>query len=247
MFSRIFRRLRRRHSPTRIVLVPPDLNLRDSFASPFPHVSEGGYTLYYELELLQRKRAEKEKHNITISTLRAHAHSQAQTQTPGASSSRHRQPSRSTSQHQQSQNSRRHDTTKSTRSHRPGLENIPEMSPIRPHRSVRKRKKIKDLRQVMETQAAEQARMMLSTNQLDTPGTALSRLPSSSYGHGTVETPPTTMEDFVEDGFLIAVNFKNDAGTNIERFNAGSSDPSDRSPSLSSYYTARSHFSVHSR
>ncbi|KAG6878849.1 hypothetical protein C0992_007158 [Termitomyces sp. T32_za158] len=247
MLSSILRRLRRRQSQTRVVLVPPELNLRDSFASPFPHVSEGGYTLYYELELLQRKRTEKEKHNITISatkSLRTHALSYSQAQTPGASSSRHRQPLKSMPQYHQQQDSRRHGTTKSTGSHRLGLEKIPEMSPGRPHRSVRKRKKMKNLRQVMETQAAEQQRIMMSLTELDTPGTALSRLASSSCGHGTMDTPPKTVEDFAEDEFWTIVNFKNsDDRSDSERVNSDSSDPFGRPLSTSSYHTARSHLS----
>ncbi|KAG6888255.1 hypothetical protein C0995_009456 [Termitomyces sp. Mi166 len=251
MLSDIFRLLRRRKSQPRAVLVPPDPS-RDSFASPFPHVSEGGYTLYYELELLQRKRAEKEmQKNITISAprpFRAHTSSSSYShaQTPGASSSHHhslRPPSMS----QQHQNARRHDTTKAPRSRRSRLEKTPEGSPGRPRRSVRKRKKIKNFRQVMETQAAEQQRtMILLTDQTDTPGTALSRLASSSCGHGTMDTPPTTVEDLIEDELGAVVNFKkHDDRSDRERVDANSRDPFDskRPESISSYHTAMSHFS----
>ncbi|KAG5337816.1 hypothetical protein C0989_008681 [Termitomyces sp. Mn162] len=242
MLSKIFKRLRRRKSQPR-VLVPPDLSLRDSFASPFPHVSEGGYTLYYELELLQQKRAEKER-NITISaskTLRGRA-SYSQTQTPGASSSRNPRPPPSMPQ-QHRQNSRRHDMTKPARSHRQGVEKIPEASPGCPYRSVRKRKKIKNLRQVMEIQAAEQDRRVLLTDQMDTPGTELSQLASSSCGHGTADTPPTTVEDLTDELGAV-VNFrKNIDRSDSERVDPKPSDPFDRPESVSSYYTARSQLS----
>ncbi|KAG6840844.1 hypothetical protein C0991_003791 [Blastosporella zonata] len=70
MFATLLRRLRRQKSQRRAALIPPDLSLRDSFRSSFPRISDGGYSLYYELELLSRKRAYREAQNLRIPTTR---------------------------------------------------------------------------------------------------------------------------------------------------------------------------------
>ncbi|KAG6818987.1 hypothetical protein H0H93_016607 [Arthromyces matolae] len=239
MLSNIFQRLRRHksHHKPRVVLVPPNLSQRDSFSSPFPQVSHGGYSLYYELQILERKRAEKELRDLTISKPRPiryfHKPSHFLSQTPGASSSH--TPLHHIKQHSHAPSSRSDPSRKSKKSRRlglgPGLERISEASFGPTYRSLRKRKKIKDFRQVVQVQAFElDSELGLSmAPEVDTPETGYSNLASSSHDHGTVDTPPTTVEDLPVLNFEEDDDCRSDAGYDFER-----------PESASSYYTARS-------
>ncbi|KAG6827951.1 hypothetical protein H0H92_009859 [Tricholoma furcatifolium] len=232
MLSSITRRLRRQKARPVTALLPPDLCLRDSLiASPFPHVAEGGYRLYYEL---QQRRAHTEAHSMFITTPKPlHSHAplppNIQTRTPNASSSRHfitsppPIPPRSALRPQAG-------TKPTTKTRRSGLGRISEASlvPPRQQRSIRKRKKNENIRQMVKAQAAE-VEEASPTDYASTVQSSLFASTRSSNGHGTVDTPPTTVED-LDEVVCIAINFKD-------------YDPFDRPDSRSSYHTARTHFS----
>ncbi|KAF8062199.1 hypothetical protein FPV67DRAFT_1672680 [Lyophyllum atratum] len=257
MFATVVSRVRRtlRRQKSRHQLQPPDLRRWSDFMNPFPHVSPGGYRLYYETHGIPEPKALPTHDPASVSTPRRPTprprRQNASSPSSSPASSSLVQPPLpgvqvpfppSLPEPSKTPSSRRRDVKNTTRT----LSTIPETStgtqnvriPALSNTSSLRRRRRRLLRTPsVERDFPSRAPTIASIRTADLDG--FSSESSSSQSHiYSVDTPPTTVEGLEDEDLSSPVSAKDGA-----EYDDDDRDLYERPDSRSSYCTARSGFS----
>ncbi|KAF8065098.1 hypothetical protein FPV67DRAFT_169641 [Lyophyllum atratum] len=265
MFATVVSRVRRtlRRQKSRHQLQPPDLRRWSDFMNPFPHVSPGGYRLYYETHGMPEPKALPTHDPASVSSPRhptprpRRQNASSPSSCPSSSSIVQPAPSGvpvpfppSLPESSKTPSSRRQDVKNTTRT----LSIIPETSTGTPNvripalsntSSLRRRR-----RRLLRTPSVERdfpsrAPTIASIRTADLDGFSSESVQShesnSSQSHiYSVDTPPTTVEGLGDEDLSSPVSAKDGAEYDDDDDDR---DLYERPDSRSSYCTARSGFS----